>query len=86
MKRLVTIFLISTFFAAPTYAGGLCQEEAKAMGYLGAIEMLPPCKPQKNIVSQKPDSKESRKDPEQGDSVKAQEGGSLGQFGQAQTQ
>ena len=83
MKRLVTIFLISTFFAAPTYAGGLCQEEAKAMGYLGAIEMLPPCKPQKNIIPQKTDLKESRKDTEQ-NSVKAREE-SLGQFGQAQT-
>ena len=48
------------------------------MGYLGAVEMLPPCKPQKNIVSQKPDSKESRKDPEQGDSAKTQGWESLG--------
>ena len=84
MKSLSTIFLISTFFAAPTFAGDLCQEEAKAMGYRGAIDVLPPCKHQENIVSQKPDSKESRKDTEQ-DFVKAQEGESLGQFGQAQT-
>ncbi len=85
MKSLSAIFLVSTFLAAPTYAGGLCQEEAKAMGYLGAIEMLPPCKPQKNIVSQKPDSNGTRKDQEQKDSAKAQEGESFGQFGQAQT-
>ncbi len=86
MKNLSTIFLISTFFTVPAYAEGLCQEEAKAMGYLGAIEMLPLCKTQKNIVPQKPDSKESRKDPEQGGSAKTQETQSLGQFGQAQTQ
>ncbi len=85
MKSLTTLFLIPTFFALPAYAGGLCQEEAKAMGYLGAIEMLAPCKPQKNATSEEKQSKESRKDPED-DLVKKQRGDSLGQFGQAQTQ
>ncbi len=85
MKSLTTLFLIPTFFAVPVYADGLCQEEAKAIGYLGAIEMLAPCKPKKNATSEEAQSKESRKDPE-GDLAKKQRGNSLGQFGQAQTQ
>lgn len=85
MKRLTTIFLIPTFFAVPAYAGELCQDEAKAMGYIGATEMLAPCKPQKNATSEEAQSKESRKYPE-GDLAKKQRGDFLGQFGQAQTQ
>ncbi len=85
MKSLTTLFLIPSFFAVPAYAGGLCQEEAKAMGYLGAIEMLAPCKPQKNVTSEETQSKELRKYPE-GDLAKKQYGDSLGQFGRAQTQ
>ena len=72
------------FFAVPAYAGELCQEEAKAMGYVGATEMLAPCKPQKNASSDEAQSKESRKYLE-GDPAKKQQEGSLVQFGQAQT-
>ncbi|MDP2027071.1 hypothetical protein [Sulfuriferula sp.] len=52
MKRLALTFFIPVLFSASAYADGLCQEEAKAMGYVGSIDTLEPCKPQKNAASE----------------------------------
>ena len=52
MKRLALTFFIPVLFSASAYADGLCQEEAKAMGYVGSMDTLEPCKPQKNTASE----------------------------------
>ena len=85
MKRWTMIFLIPTFFAVPAHADELCQDEAEALGYIGAAEMLAPCKSQNDAIAEEAQSKDSRKYSE-GDLAKKQRGDSFGQFGQAQTQ
>ena len=64
MKRWTMIFLIPAFFAVPAHADELCQDEAEALGYIGAAEMLAPCKSQNNAIAEEAQSKESRKYPE----------------------
>ena len=86
MKRLTPIFfLIPVIFSVPASAEELCQEEAKAAGYIGPIEMLAPCKPKKNAAPEV-QSKESRKKLEDDDLAKKQHDDSFEQLGQAQTQ
>ena len=43
MKTLLCALGIATVFLNPVYAGDMCREEAKATGYVGALEMLEPC-------------------------------------------
>ena len=46
MKRITLALCIPVLLSAPIYAEGLCQEEAKAVGYVGLTDTLKPCKPQ----------------------------------------
>lgn len=43
MKRLYYALGILAIFSIPVHAADLCREEAKAIGYVSALEMLAPC-------------------------------------------
>lgn len=43
MKNLSYAFGIVAILSTPVHAADLCREEAKAMGYISALEMLAPC-------------------------------------------
>lgn len=43
MKNLHYAFGILAIFSMPVHAADMCREEAKAMGYVSALEMLAPC-------------------------------------------
>lgn len=89
MKRITLALCLSGLLAAPllvapVYADPLCQEDAKAMGYLGPIDTLKPCNPQKNAV--KEGSDQAAKTPDQQDMAQKQDPGTMEQYGQMQTQ
>lgn len=75
---------LSGLLAAPVYADTLCQEDAKAVGYVGPIDMLKPCNPQKNAAKEGY-SDQVAKVREQQDSTQKQDTDASEQFGQAQT-
>lgn len=43
MKYLLCALGITTVVLNPVYAEDMCREQAKAIGYVGALEMLEPC-------------------------------------------
>ena len=43
MKRITVAICLSALFTVPVYADSLCQEEAKAEGYVGPADTLKPC-------------------------------------------
>ena len=55
MKRLHYAFGIVAIFSIPVHAADLCREEAKAVGYVAALELLEPCQT-KAVVTALPTS------------------------------
>lgn len=55
MKRLRYAFGIVAILSIPVHAADLCREEAKAVGYVAALELLEPCQP-KAVVTALPTS------------------------------
>lgn len=45
MKYQAFLLMFGALLAIPSFAGDLCREDAKAVGYEGSLEMLEPCKP-----------------------------------------
>ena len=84
MKRLALTFFIPVLFSASAYADGLCQEEAKAMGYVGSIDTLEPCKPQKNAASEAARSEKVGKEIEPRYVTEKRDSDSSTQMGQVQ--
>ena len=85
MKRLALAFFIPVLFSAPAYSDELCQEEARAMGYVGPLDTLEPCKPKKSDASEGTRAEAPRKDSVQ-ESLTKQDSEPTEQFGQAQTE
>lgn len=52
MKRFIYAVCMLSVMNSPLYAEDLCIEQAKAMGYVGAHEMLPPCKADPSAAAQ----------------------------------
>ena len=50
MKQQICLFAIFGILAAPTFAANMCREEAKAVGYEAALELLEPCQPTLNLA------------------------------------
>lgn len=85
MKRIALALCIPVLLSAPVYAEDLCQEEAKAMGYVGPTDTLKPCNPQEN-ASKEVYSGQVAKAREQKEVTQKQDADALEQFGQAQLQ
>lgn len=50
MKSLILVTSLLTIFAGPAFATeDICREEAIAMGYVGALDVLAPCEPKKTV-------------------------------------
>lgn len=50
MKSLLCALGIATVVLNPAYAEDMCREQARAVGYVGALEMLEPC-PSQPIIA-----------------------------------
>lgn len=62
MKSLFYAFGIAAVCLNPVYAEDLCREEAKAMGYVAALEMLEPCQPKSAVTAQSDDQQAQPKE------------------------
>ena len=85
MKRITLALCLSALLSAPVYAETLCQEEAEAVGYVGPVDTLKPCTPQKNAARQAY-SDQVAKGREQQDMAQQQDPNTMEQFGQVQIQ
>lgn len=85
-RSLITLFM-PLLLSTPVFAdNGLCQEEARAIGYENALETLPPCKPEKRAAVERDRAKESLPGREQSGSVQEQGLEAREQYGQIQIQ
>ena len=84
MKRITLALCLSGLLAAPVYADTLCQEDAKAVGYVGPIDTLKPCNPQKNAAQE--GANQVAKTRDQQDMAQKQDPSTMEQYGQMQIQ
>lgn len=62
MKTLFYAFGIAAVCLNPVYAGDLCREEAKAVGYVAALDMLEPCQPKSAVTAQSDEQQAQQKE------------------------
>lgn len=77
MKDFILVATIFTSLAVPAYAEEVCREQAQAMGYIGATELLKACETAENKVLAQPEeqaeiSKQAKGGPESTSVAKAQ--------------
>ena len=85
MKSITLALFIPVLLSAPVYAENPCQEEAKAMGYVGPTDTLKPCNAKEN-ASNEGYSAQAAKAPERKEAAQKPDTDTMEQFGQAQTQ
>ena len=61
MKDFILVATIFTSLAVPAYAEEVCREQAQAMGYIGATELLKACETTENKVLAQPEQAEISK-------------------------
>lgn len=85
MKPITWALCLSALLSAPIHAETLCQEEAKAVGYVGPIDTLKPCTPER-IAARKADSDQVAKAREQQGTAQQQDASPVEIYGQIQIQ
>lgn len=87
MKRSLITLFIPLLLSTPVLAdNSLCQEDAKAIGYVNAQETLPPCKPEQSAAAETDRSKEAREGRDQPESLQKRGLEAMEQYGQIQIQ
>lgn len=61
MKDFILVATIFTSFAVPAFAEEACREQAQAMGYIGATELLRACATTQNEMLAQPKQAEASK-------------------------
>ena len=85
MKTITLALFIPVLLSAPVYAEGPCQEEAKAIGYVGTTDTLKPCNTKQN-TSNEVYSDQAATAREQKEAAQKPDTDTMELFGQAQTQ